>query len=143
MKTLIVSEYMIHQPIKFDSAMTIASAVELFLKKPQIGAPVVDSENHVIGFLSEQDCLNSMLESTYLGESHEIVADKMRTEVLTVSPNDSILDIAKSMTAKRPNVYPVVDDNNKLLGVITRHHLLEAIDNQLNANYQKGHARLV
>ncbi|NRA61701.1 MAG: CBS domain-containing protein [Psychrobium sp.] len=143
MKSLKVSAYMNYQPASFKKDMTIAVAVELFLKKPQIGGPVVDDDNHVIGFLSEQDCLLSMLEETYLGESHCIVADKMRTDVLTVGPEASILDIARTMTGQKPKVYPVVDGNNLLLGIISRHDVLNAIDIHLNANYEKGHARLV
>jgi len=143
MTSVKVSDYMNHQPATFKADMTISVAVELFLKKSQIGGPVLDDDRHVIGFLSEQDCLSSMLQSTYLGESHSIVADKMRDEVLTVRPDESILDVAKTMTGNKPKVYPVVDENNVLLGIISRHDVLNAIDIHLNANYQKGHARLV
>jgi len=143
MTSVKVSDYMNHQPATFNASMTIAAAVELFLKKSQIGGPVLDEDKHVIGFLSEQDCLSSMLQSTYLGESHSVVADKMRDEVLTVRPDESILDVAKTMTGNKPKVYPVVDENNVLLGIISRHDVLNAIDIHLNANYEKGHARLV
>lgn len=143
MKSLKVSEYMTYQPASFKKNMPIAEAVELFLTKCQIGGPVLDDDKHVIGFLSEQDCLSSMLESTYLGEAHTIVADKMRTEVLTVGPDESILDIAKTMTGQKPKIYPVVDNDNVLLGIITRRDVLKGIDIHLNAGYEKGHARLV
>ncbi|NRA52605.1 MAG: CBS domain-containing protein [Gammaproteobacteria bacterium] len=143
MKSLKVSEYMTYQPATFKKDMPIAEAVELFLTKAQIGGPVLDDNKHVIGFLSEQDCLSTMLEATYFGESHTIVADKMRDEVLTVSPEDSILEIAKTMTGQKPKIYPVVDANNILLGIITRRDVLKAIDIHLNAGYAKGHARMV
>jgi len=134
---------MVHQPATFLATMTIEAAVELFLEKPQIGGPVLDNERHVIGFLSEQDCLSSMLEATYMGESHVIVADKMRHDVLTVKPDESILEVAKTMTQNKPKVYPVVDENNLMLGIISRHDVLNAIDVHLKSNYEKGHARLV
>jgi len=143
MKSQKVSDYMVLHPATFVPNMTIEAAVELFLKKPQIGGPVLDDEKRVIGFLSEQDCLASMLHATYLGESHVIVADKMRSDVLTVSPDDSILEVAKTMTQNKPKVYPVVDKDNKMLGIISRHDVLDAICAQLKSNYQQGHARLV
>lgn len=143
MNSVKVSDYMNRHPVVFKSEMTIAEAVGLFLKKPQLGGPVLDDEQKVIGFLSEQDCLSSMLQSTYLGESHSIVADKMRTDVLTVSPDESVLDIAKTMSGSKPKIYPVIDENHQLLGIISRHDVLGAIDVHLNANYKKGHARLV
>ena len=143
MNSIKISEHMNHQPVKFKKNMPIAQAVELFINKQQFVGPFVNDDVQVIAFLSEKDCLASMLQSTYLGESHSLVEDKMRTDVLTVSPNDTIVDIANLMMGDKPKIYPVVDENNVLLGVITRHAVLSAIDAQLNSNYQKGHARLV
>jgi len=143
MKSLKVSDYMVRHPATFRANMTIETAVELFLEKPQIGGPVLDDNKQVIGFLSEQDCLASMLQATYMGESHVIVADKMRADVLTVGPDDSILEVAKTMTQNKPKVYPVVDKNNLMLGIISRHDVLNAIDVHLKSNYEQGHARLV
>ena len=143
MKSLKVCDYMNLHPVTFNADMTIAFAVELFLKTPQIGGPVIDDENHVIGFISEQDCLASMLESTYHSEMHVKVADKMHGDVLTANPGDSIVDIAKMMTGNKPKIFPVVDKNNQLTGIISRHDVLNAIDVHLNAIYEKGHPRFV
>ncbi len=134
MKSLKVSSSMSHQPATFLANMTIEAAVERFIERPQIGGPVLDDDKHVIGFLSEQDCLSCMVESTYLGESHTVVADKMRSDVLTVRPDDSIIDVAKTMTQNKPKVYPVVDENNVLLGIISRHDVLIALDSYFTDN---------
>ncbi|MCE9687717.1 CBS domain-containing protein [Shewanella sp. AS16] len=143
MESLKISDYMNRHPVTFTTDMTVAQAVELFLKAKQIGGPVIDEHRHVIGFLSEQDCLKKMIEATYLNEYHEVVGDIMHLEPLTVHANGSVLDIAQQMTHAKPKIYPILDENEQLIGVINRSDVLRAIDNQLKSMYEKGHTRMV
>ena len=87
----------------------------------------------IIGFVSEQECLDHLLEDTYLSDPHTTVADMMRTDVLTVACEDSVLDLAQKMTTNKPKLYPVVDDNKRLLGIITRNDILNAINIHLRS----------
>ncbi len=143
MKSIKVAEHMNKRPLTFLPEMTIAQASERILQSHQIGGPVLDPYKHVIGFLSEQDCLMHMLEDTYQGESHATVMDIMQTETLTIGPEESVLDVAQRMTGNKPKIYPVVDENNRLAGILSRTDVLKAIDVHLHAMYEKGHARLV
>ncbi|MFT4924604.1 MAG: CBS domain-containing protein [Phenylobacterium sp.] len=143
MESIKVADYMNKRPVTFKIDMTVAEAVERLLHSHQIGGPVIDSHKHVVGFLSEQDCLAHMLEATYLGESHCTVYELMHKEPLTVTPNDSVLDLAQQMRGAKPKLYPVTDDEGRLVGIITRSDVLKAIDVQLHAMYEKGHTRLV
>ena len=143
MESIKVADYKNKRPVTFKVDMTIAEAVERFLHSHQIGGPVIDNHKHVVGFLSEQDCLARMLEATYLGESHCTVNEMMHNEPLTVTPNDSVLDLAQQMKGHKPKLYPVVDEEGRLLGIISRSDVLKAIDVQLHSMYEKGHARLV
>jgi CBS domain-containing protein len=131
------------RPVTFKTDMTIAEAVERFLHSHQIGGPVIDGHKRVVGFLSEQDCLARMLEATYLGESHYTVNELMHDEPLTTTPDASVLDLAQQMKGHKPKLYPVVDNEGRLLGIISRSDVLKAIDVQLHSMYEKGHARLV
>lgn len=143
MESIKVADYMNKRPVTFKVDMTIAEAVERFLHSHQIGGPVVDEHKHVVGFLSEQDCLARMLEATYLGESHATVKELMHSEPLTTTPEASVLDLAQNMKGHKPKIYPVIDETNRLIGVITRSDVLKAFDIQLHSMYEKGHARLV
>ena len=143
MESIKVADYMNKRPVTFKAEMTIAEAVERFLHSHQMGGPVIDGHKHVVGFLSEQDCLMRMLEATYLGESHCTVKEMMRSDPLTVTPNDSVLDLAQKMTGAKPKLYPVVDEDGRLLGIITRSDVLKAIDVHLHTMYEKGHTRMV
>ena len=143
MESIKVADYMNKRPVTFRTDMTIAEAVERFLHSNQIGGPVIDKYKCVVGFLSEQDCLARMLEATYLGESHSTVNELMNNQPLTTTANASVLDLAQQMKGQKPKIYPVVDEKNRLLGVITRSDVLKAIDVNLHSMYEDGHARLV
>lgn len=90
------------------------------------GVPVVDKSDHLIGFISEQDVMGKVLESAYLNDEPPLVRDLMRNEVLSVSPNKSITDLAQEMLGNKPKVYPVVEQE-RLVGIVTRRDVLTAI----------------
>lgn len=128
MKLAKVKEYMKQCEVIFEKDMVIALAVERMLATHQSGGPVVDEQQKVIGFLSEQDCLQKMIESSYTGKSTDTVASIMHTDTLVLTVDNSIMGLAEQMTLPKPKVYPVVDDNEKLIGIITRRDVLTALD---------------
>jgi CBS domain-containing protein len=138
MESLNVSDHMNQRPVTFKSDMTVAEAVERLLQSRQTGGPVIDEQNKVIGFLSEQDCLVRMIESSYYREQVAHVKDVMRTEVIAVKPYLSVIELAQRMMTEKPKVYPIVDDDGYLLGTINRSALLNAIDLQLRDGYKNG-----
>lgn len=50
------------------------------------GAPVVDTSDRLIGFISEQDVLGHVLDSIYHDHEAPLVRELMRQDVLTTSP---------------------------------------------------------
>ncbi|MFC0117054.1 CBS domain-containing protein [Pseudoalteromonas xiamenensis] len=139
MQSIKVKDYLNHRPVTFTDGMRIEQAVEKLLQSGQSGGPVVDSAHKVIGFLSEQDCIKKMLEATYQNESHSMVSDVMTKNPLCVRPDESVLLVAERMTSEKPKLYPVVDDDGRLLGVLSRANVLRAIDKHLHCNYESGH----
>jgi CBS-domain-containing membrane protein len=77
-----------------------------------------------------------MLSGTYHLQQSASVKDVMRTEVLTVKSYHGIVDLAQTMLQAKPKVYPVVDDDGYLLGVISRTDVLRAIDLELHSHYK-------
>lgn len=137
MDLLKVADYMHRHPVTFKAEMPVELAVERLIKAQQTGGPVIDEAHRIIGFISEQDCLARMLMSTYHDQQSARVADVMQTEVLTVKAYDGIIDLAQTMLQAKPKVYPVVDDNGLLVGIITRTAVLAAIDKELHSHYKR------
>ncbi len=137
MDFLKVADHMDRHPVTFDLAMTLEAAVDRLVKSGKIGGPVVNAQQQVIGFLSEQDCLAKMLIDSYHDQMSANVSDVMRSEVITVSAETSIIELAQLMLKPKPKLYPVVDENQRLMGVISRSDVLKAIDLELHSHYRK------
>lgn len=137
MNLLKVSDHMNHHPVTFNQDMTLEAAVDRLTDVAQLGGPVIDANRKVVGFLSEQDCLARMLLSSYHDEGLAYVRDLMRKDVLTVHMHSGIIELAQLMLGAKPKIYPVVDDNGVLQGVISRTDVLRAIDQELHSHYRK------
>ena len=121
-----VREYMLHETPVIQGDTPLNRVTEILCNEHLLGLPVVDENNKLIGFVSEQDCIQKMVACSYHCEITPMARDVMRAEVLTVSPGDSIIELAESMRNNKPKIYPVVD-NGRLLGVINRTQILKAL----------------
>ena len=126
MLSLYVKDYMQANVQAISVSADVREVVAHLLKFSLSGAPVVDANNTLVGFVSEQDCMKDMLNSSFYREETALVTSIMRTDVLTVSPDASILEIAETMLGNKPKIYPVVDAG-KLVGLITRRMILQAL----------------
>jgi predicted transcriptional regulator len=136
MDLLKISDHMNRHPVTFNEEMSVEEAVNKLILADQLGGPVIDRDKKVIGFVSEQDCLSRMLSGTYYLQQSASVKDVMRVDVLTVKSYHGIVDLAQTMLQAKPKVYPVVDDDGYLLGVISRTDVLRAIDLELHSHYK-------
>ena len=102
------------------------------------GVPVIDDDKRVVGVISEKDFLFQMgaqEKGTFMGivahclKSKGCVAITMRKQkaedimtfpAITVGENTPIFEIANTFTEKNINRTPVVEQNNKLAGIVTR-----------------------
>ena len=126
MSSILVKDYMQANFQAIQADASVRELVECLLKWNVTGVPVVDADMQVIGFVSEQDCMKEMLNSAFYAEDSAQVSSIMRRDVLTVTPNSSILELAEVMQGNKPKNYPVVD-NGKLVGLINRRQILRAL----------------
>lgn len=136
MDLLKVADHMNRYPLTFSADMPVEMAVHCLADNVQTGGPVTDGNNKIIGFISEQDCLAIMLSGTYHAQQVAHVCDVMKTDVLTVKAYDCIVDLAQTMLQAKPKIYPVVDDDGYLIGVINRSDVLKAIEHELRSHYR-------
>ena len=100
------------------------------LARLKVGAlPVVDADGTVIGLFSQRDLMRHLLNSNYLegipvkppppGTPRRIVRDVMTRQVMCVSPDQPLAEVASMMTNRDVEQVPVVRDG-RLIGVLTR-----------------------
>jgi CBS domain-containing protein len=87
---------------------------------------VVDSQGHLIGLLSEGDCLRGILSGAYYEAVGGTVSTYMTTEVETVSPEADIIEVSERFLRGRRRRLPVIE-HGRLVGQISRCDVLRAV----------------
>ena len=126
--TVELGEYMLKRPITVTPQMTVYEAAHHILENKISGVLVVDNNNHLVGMLSELDCLKAILSSVYNDEEFgvAIVSDIMTCDVECQNPHDDIIDVALSMIEHKHRRRPVVLDG-KIIGQVTCRQILKVI----------------
>ncbi|EKF73730.1 hypothetical protein A11A3_12228 [Alcanivorax hongdengensis A-11-3] len=127
MSDLTVRALMARHPVSVKAGTELTEVVDLLLQHKYTGLPVINAEQKVIGFVSEQDCLRQLLVSSYHCEGALVVEEIMHDEPLTVKPDDSVVNVAEMMIKQKPKIYPVVDDRGTLVGLLTREQVMRAL----------------
>lgn len=112
--------------VKLAPTTEVMSAINQLVKHHISGAPVVDADGHLVGMLSEMDCMQVGLiaaEDTCVAGP---VSQFMKTSVVSVSPDDSLTQLAQLFLTKNFRRYPVIE-NGHLVGQISRSDVLRAI----------------
>lgn len=131
MESMKVSDYMTTDFVNFSPDELVVEAVRELIKHEAIGGPVVSPNKELVGWISEQDCLSSAIQVIYYNQRVAQVSDVMKTEVLAVREEDDLLSLAQQMLQQKPKVYPVLNEDNKVIGLISRRLILRAVDKQL------------
>ena len=116
-----INDYMVRQPVLVTPESGLFEAIEAIIGHRLSGVTVVDGDRQPVGMLSELDCLRAILSGTYYGEGvgRSRVAEHMTTGVECVPAHADIVDVARSMLARKRRRRPVVDDRNRVIGQIT------------------------
>jgi len=114
---------------------TIVYAVEQLQKAGVSGAAVFQNQQ-LVGFLSEQDCLASMLHASYFCSTDNTVQDLMTKKVISVRLTDSLIDAAMIFNNLALHQVPVKDQGNQVVGMLYRHQVVKALIGQLQLCYK-------
>lgn len=90
------------------------------------GAPVVDQSKKPIGYVSEFDCLQQLMQSSYYCDNASLVEDVMSTVLIVSRPDIAIIDLASLMNTSKVNVMPIVE-SGMLLGMVSRGDVMRAL----------------
>ena len=156
MSKLKVRDLMTTQLVTLQPTDTVKKAAIKFAVDNISGAPVVDNRNHLLGILSENDILNTILKYqialddenhdsvilTYSMDSptetddilkkvsEEIssleVSAIMTRTVLTTTPDTTIMEVLRAMIEMKVNRVPVVE-KGVVIGIISRGDIIFAL----------------
>lgn len=99
-----------------DSEATVLEALKLMAEK-QVGAVVVMDGKRVAGIFSERDFARKV--GLFEKSPHSVrVGDVMTTDLITVSPDNTVNDCMALMTDKRIRHLPVMEEG-RLVGLVS------------------------
>ncbi len=126
LKSIKVRDYMTESLITLTADTDIFVAFRVLISNRISGTPVVDENKHLIGIISEGDCLSAVIKSSYHEETGGTVGDFMSHHVETIGPDDDIVDIAVKFQEKKIRRFPVIEDGD-LIGQISQQDIMRAV----------------
>jgi len=123
-----VDNYMTRRLVTFHPDQTMDQIVETLLTKKISGGPVIDDNGNLCGIISEGDCLKEVVKGKYNNSPSMSgkVSDHMATDVITVTPDMNIFELAQMFLNKKLRRFPVLQDG-KLVGQISQKDVMRAV----------------
>lgn len=131
---MLVNDFMTPVVVTISEDRSILEARELMRGKGLVSIPVVDDIQRVRGIITVDDIGRaspsdastlSRYEANYLLGKLK-VRDIMSRSVITVNVDDTIEYVAYKLYKHKVNALPVVDENNKLCGIISQNDVFRA-----------------
>jgi CBS domain-containing membrane protein len=123
---------------------SVIEVAEQMAERKVSGVPVLDSENRVLGIISEKDFLNRLSD----GAPQNVMAviarclqakkclaqplrgqtarDIMNSPAISLRPETTLAEISRLFHARQINRAPVLDPQDRLLGIVSRGDIIKA-----------------
>jgi CBS domain-containing protein len=145
--TMQAKDVMTTKVISVSAEREVSEIAKLLIEKRISAVPVVDSDQRVLGIVSEGDLIRraeigtekqrgswwlglfaepDRLSTAYSKSHGRHASDVMTRDVITVTEDTSIADIAQSLEEKHIKRVPVVRDD-RLVGIVSRANLLHGL----------------
>ena len=121
-----VRSLMIKDPITISDRTSVQEAIHLMQTNSVRHLPVVDQSKKLLGWVTLADMKQGLLPAVVTGLS---VVDLMIKGPITIHPDADVETAAKIIYKAKIGGIPVVDDDNKVVGVITVTDILNAFIN--------------
>ena len=123
-----VESYMSHAPITIRDDTDYWKVSEIMREKDLHHIPVINQDETGVGILTLRDL---KMAAMHFGGAQVEVSEVMHSPVVTVAPGQALADAARIMIDNRIGGLPVLDDDGKIVGILTDTDLLRALVDQL------------
>ncbi len=138
---MLAKEIMTKRVITVKEDTPVREVIRILLENKISGVPVVDKEDNLIGIISEADLIykeKSLLPITSYHENHKkfmddyrkslakIAGEIMTRDVITVSEEATVEEVATLMLEKRIKRVPVIK-GKKIIGIICRPDIIKTL----------------
>ena len=127
---------MIYDPVTIRRGRTVRDALAIMAEYHIGGIPVVDGENHLVGIVTNRDLrFERQLDKTI----DEVMT---RENLVTTHQQTDLVAAAQILQENKIEKLPVVDSDNRLVGLITYKDITKAKDKPMACKDEKGRLRV-
>ncbi|VIF30280.1 ABC transporter glycine betaine/carnitine/choline ATP-binding protein [Clostridioides difficile] len=116
-------DIMIKNPIAVNSTRTVTQGIEIMRTSKVDSLLIIDRLGTLKGIVTVKDMKD-------IDDKSILLADIMSSEPLHVNEGDNLVEILNVMNRNSVGYIPVISDENKLVGLITRSSLLSVLSEQ-------------
>lgn len=116
--------------------MPLSNVLEILRANRISGLPVVE-DDRLIGVISLEDIVRALQKN----DLSAVTSQYMTRDVVTVGDYDSIIKAIRTFTEKKLGRLPVVDEDEKLVGIITKGDITRGVLNALQKDYKEEEVR--
>lgn len=126
---------MIYDPVTISASETVGDALRLMKENHIGGIPVVDADNRLLGIVTNRDLRFQTNEDLPINEV-------MTKENLVTTTNPDLKEAAQILLGHKIEKLPVVDKDNRLVGLITYRDITKIADYPNACKDEKGRLRV-
>lgn len=104
--TLQAKDIMISSALILSADMPTELAIDLLTERGIQGAPVVDKNGRLVGFLSVHDIMVDLWCQDYIPAKNQKVVDLMSRDVVAIDVNESLVNIVEFLCIDKEQLYP-------------------------------------
>jgi IMP dehydrogenase len=127
---------MIYDPVTIMKDRTVGDALSLMSEYKIGGIPVVDEDGYLVGIVTNRDL---RFEMNYDRAIEEVMTSDRLVTTNQVTDLEKAVDLLQRHKIEK---LPVVDNNNKLIGLVTYKDITKAKDKPLACKDEKGRLRV-
>lgn len=122
-KTVVLaSEMMNRQLVTLRDNLSAEEAWELIKNHDIQYFPIINAEGKLLGILSEREILRGMQ-----GEAKKSLKEMVSEMTLCAEPETELKEVMQVFSEQKLEVLPVVDDKQKVVGILTQNDLLQTM----------------
>ena len=126
-----ISQVMTTNVVTFSPDMTMLEALNLMQHHRISGAPVI-MNGEVVGIISTEDLIRALRD----GRIDRKVSDYMSKNLITAKATDKVVEALRIFAKKNVGRLPILDENNKLVGLLTKGDITNGLLTALQRDYQ-------
>ncbi|MHB1005250.1 MAG: CBS domain-containing protein [Chloroflexota bacterium] len=127
-----IERVMSKQVLTLSPEQTLRDAKELFRANRISGAPVV-VDGRLVGIVSVEDIIVAL----ETGDIDAPLAERMTRHVTAVDKDETVVHAVDIFAKSRLGRLPVVEDSDRLVGIITRGDIVRGLLNSIDLDYRK------